>query len=240
MTTTVTMTGVGGAGNGATPQGKTTQQSSQASDLNKQSNQAFEDALSEGTVSEYVQESSLFSSGSFAAIGLAGEGSILGGLGAYGDWFVAGMRSAAGGAGLTALLSLSGDSVQDKDRQYTYVTYTRINPKTGQVYAGRTGGYGPPDDIVYRRSLGQMHLTAEGFRSPTIDQISTDRAAIRGREQQLIDFYGGAQSVGGTARNLINGVADFNPNRPYYMNAARKAFGDIPDNSPERYRLDWR
>lgn len=63
---------------------------------------------------------------------------------------------------------------------------------------------------------------------------------IRGREQQLIDFYGGARSAGGTARNLINGVADFNPNRPFYMNAARAEFGDLPDNSPDRLRLDWK
>ncbi len=112
--------------------------------------------------------------------------------------------------------------------------------KTGQVYAGRTGGYGTPEELVHRRSLGQPHLTAEGFRPPTVDQWSTVRAAIRGREQQLIDFYGGARSVGGTARNLINGVADFNPNRPFYMNAARAAFGDLPDNSPNRLRLDWK
>lgn len=52
----VSMTGVGGAGNGATPQGKMTQQSSQASDLNKHSNQAFEDALASGTVSDYFSD----------------------------------------------------------------------------------------------------------------------------------------------------------------------------------------
>jgi hypothetical protein len=31
----------------------------------------------------------------------------------------------------------------------------------------------------------------------------------------LIDYYGGARSVGGNARNMINGVSDFNPNRPF-------------------------
>ncbi|MGV6853124.1 MAG: hypothetical protein ACWA5R_13225 [bacterium] len=78
------------------------------------------------------------------------------------------------------------------------------------------------------------------YRSPTVDQWSTNRAATRGREQQLVDFYGGAKSVGGSARNMINGVADFNPNRPFYMNAARAAFGDLQDNIPQRLRLDWK
>jgi RHS repeat-associated protein len=164
-------------------------------------------------------------------------GGVAGGV-EVGEVLLGGLRAVAGGGIISAVLGISGDSVQDKDRQYLYATYTRINPKTGQVYAGRTGGYGTPEELVYRRSLGQKNLTSEGFLPPIVDRFSTERAAIRGREQQLIDFYGGARSVGGTARNLINGVADFNPNRPYYMNTARTVFGDMPDNSPERLRLE--
>ena len=167
----------------------------------------------------------------------AGEGAAVTGLG---EALAAGIRYGAGGAIIASTLTISGDTVKDEEDQYQYVTYTRLNPVTRQVYAGRTGGYGAPEEIIHRRSLGQPHLTAEGFLLPTVDRWSTDRAAIRGREQQLIDFYGGARSVGGSARNLINGVADYNPNRPFYMNAARKAFGDLPDNSPDRFRLDWK
>jgi RHS repeat-associated protein len=155
-----------------------------------------------------------------------------------GEWLAVGMRSLMGGGMLATVLSIPGDSAVDKDNQYLYVTYTRVNPKTGQVYAGRTGGYGTPEELVHRRSLGQPLLKAEGFRSPTVDQWSTNRAAIRGREQQLIDFYGGAKSVGGSARNMINGVADFNLNRPIYMGAARAEFGNLQDNSPQRRRWE--
>ena len=43
--------------------------------------------------------------------------------------------------------------------------------------------------------------------------------------------------VGGTARNKINGVSDWNPNRPYYNWASTAEFGVLPDNSPARMRL---
>jgi hypothetical protein len=93
---------------------------------------------------------------------------------------------------------------------------------------------------VNRRALGQTHLKREGFGSPIVDRWSNVRASIKGREQMLIDFYGGARSVGGTARNAINGVADYNPNRVWYMFTARSEFGELPDNSPARFRLDYR
>lgn len=141
------------------------------------------------------------------------------------------------GAGLVLPLAIAGDSQQS--RTYTYVTYTRVNPKTGQIYAGRTGGYGNPEALVARRAAGQPLLNAEGFAPPVVDRATTNYGAIRGREQQLIDSIGGAQSVGGSARNKINGVADFNPNRPFYMNAAQREFGNLPDNSPARFKLNF-
>ena len=132
-------------------------------------------------------------------------------------------------------LALSGDSSNPKS--YQYVTYTRYNSRTGQYYAGRTGGYQAPEVLVQTRALGQPHLNAEGFEKPVVDVYTTNRAAIRGREQQLIDYFGGAQSVNGAARNAINGVADFNPFRGYYMGESIREFGPLPDNSPSRIRL---
>jgi hypothetical protein len=49
--------------------------------------------------------------------------------------------------------------------------------------------------------------------------------AIRGREQNLIDYHGGAKSAGGTSGNPIRGVAEDNPLRGKYMHAARRIFG---------------
>jgi hypothetical protein len=57
-------------------------------------------------------------------------------------------------------------------------------------------------------------------------------AAIRGREQQLIDFNGGAQSMGGTSRNKINGISNLNLARSYYIQQSINLFGALPDNSP--------
>jgi hypothetical protein len=121
--------------------------------------------------------------------------------------------------------------------EYLYATYTRTNPITGLIYSGRTSGYGNPNDLVQARGMQQTLLNAEGFAKPVLDSFSTNYNAIRGREQQLIDFNGGARSVGGTTRNIINGVSDLNPLRPYYIYESTKSFGPLPDNSPSRFKL---
>ncbi len=51
--------------------------------------------------------------------------------------------------------------------------------------------------------------------------------AIRGREQQLIDAHGGAQSDGGTSANLIRGVGRRNPLAPIYDAASTAMFGPV-------------
>lgn len=50
-------------------------------------------------------------------------------------------------------------------------------------------------------------------------------AAIRGREQQMIDFYGGVGSPG--VGNSIRGVAYFNPLGRVYHEAASFSFGQV-------------
>lgn len=51
--------------------------------------------------------------------------------------------------------------------------------------------------------------------------------AIRGREQQLIDYHGGAQSTGGTSGNAINVVGKCNQKKKNYIEAAIKEFGEL-------------
>ena len=65
-----------------------------------------------------------------------------------------------------------------------------------------------------------------------VDKFSVDRSAIRGREQNLIDFNGGAQSEGGTSRNMIRAVSRKNPLRYIYYRAATSEFGKLPNNNP--------
>lgn len=56
--------------------------------------------------------------------------------------------------------------------------------------------------------------------------------AIRGREQQLIDFYGGAFSdsnrrADAVSANRIRGVSKLNINGPGYHGASNLKFGEI-------------
>jgi hypothetical protein len=64
----------------------------------------------------------------------------------------------------------------------------------------------------------------KGFGKADLDKSSSNPDAIRGREQQLIDANGGAQSTGGTSGNAINGVGPNNPNATKYEAAANKEF----------------
>jgi RHS repeat-associated protein len=136
------------------------------------------------------------------------------------------------GAGIQSLLS--NDSPEK-----VFVTYTRTNAETGQVYAGRTSGYADPQSLANARAAApdQSRLAGLGFGPAVVDNSSTNSDAIRGREQMLIDQNGGAQSVGGTSANRIQGIADLNPRGFVYQNAAIRTFGNLPDNSPARYRL---
>ena len=97
-------------------------------------------------------------------------------------------------------------------------------------------GYGDDSAIVATRDAGH-HMTAQGFGPAVVDKSIyatmpyADRygdlayQAIRGREQSLIDYFGGAQSMGGPSGNAIQGVADDTALRSAFMDATRRAFG---------------
>ena len=104
----------------------------------------------------------------------------------------------------------------------TFETYTKEHP-SGEVYSGRTSGKAGPEQNVANRDANH-HMNAKGFGKATLDKSSTNKNAIRGREQQLIDKNGGAKSTGGTSGNAINGISDKNPNKAKYIEAAKKEF----------------
>ncbi len=108
----------------------------------------------------------------------------------------------------------------------TYQTYTKTNEETGQVYCGRTSGCGTPRENVAARDANH-HKNDDGFGPAVLDQSSSNKDAIRGREQQLIDANGGAQSQGGTSGNAIQGIADTNAKRDSYLDAANAEFGPM-------------
>ena len=81
----------------------------------------------------------------------------------------------------------------------TYQTYTKTNSTTGEVYSGRTSGTRSPVENIRIRDM-KHHMNDKGFGPAVLDKSSTNAAAIRGREQQLIDMNGGAKSIGGGIR----------------------------------------
>ncbi|MBJ6362784.1 hypothetical protein ACFOQM_16195, partial [Paenibacillus sp. GCM10012307] len=114
--------------------------------------------------------------------------------------------------------------VSSGGRGNTYQTYTKKNSTTGQVYTGRTSGKGTPLENIAKRDANH-HMNQQGFGRATLDQTSSNKNAIRGREQQMIEKNGGARSQGGTSGNSINGISKNNNNRKIYINAANKEFG---------------
>nr|WP_242457157.1 hypothetical protein [Treponema zioleckii] len=124
-------------------------------------------------------------------------------------------------------------AVKAKQETKLYLTYTMTNDE-GVVYSGRASGYGTPSEVLAKRHKDH-HMAKQGFKNVQIDKFAygeQGRLAIRGREQQLIDKNGGAQSDTinghkGTSGNAIRGVSKFNPLGPAYHEASNKAFGNI-------------
>lgn len=117
------------------------------------------------------------------------------------------------------------NAVKDStSKEKTYQTYTKTNPTTGEVYSGRTSGYGSPAENVRNRDRNH-HMNDKGFGPAELDKSSNSYESIRGREQDLIDYYGGAKSTGGTSGNAINGISDKNPKKDLYISSSRDEFG---------------
>lgn len=108
----------------------------------------------------------------------------------------------------------------------TYQTYTKTNQTTGEVYSGRTSGYGTPLENIRKRDKNH-HMNDKGFGPAKLDKTSDSYDAIRGREQDLIEFNGGAKSTGGTSGNTINGIGPKNPKKDKYISASRNEFGEV-------------
>lgn len=139
-----------------------------------------------------------------------------------------GMICSSGGGvgpvgGLRGGLTPKGETATAYCPAKTYQTYTKTNPLTGDVYTGRTSGYGTPAANVARRDANH-HMNSKGYGPAVLDKSSANYGAIRGREQNMIDYYGGARSSGGTSGNSINGISPLNPRRTQYLNDASNAF----------------
>lgn len=161
--------------------------------------------------------------GSVAAGGSFEDGAVMGAMGyAFNQLAQLGLMHSRtlGAASATSLLDVNSRSTQEK----LYVTYSLKN-EDGQVYFGRTSGYGDPDSIVQAR-YKYHHMRLLGYGSPTPDRAAygdDGYAAIRGREQLLIESRGGVGSPG--VGNVINGISIANPRRSYYISTAVEYWG---------------
>lgn len=109
-----------------------------------------------------------------------------------------------------------------------FLTYLKHNSLTDEVYAGRTAGKVEeitPDTIlkVLKRRDGSHSKNKEGFDEAELDKFSTNADAIRGREQNLIDY----ERKRGKSANNINGISQRNKKRAIYLLAAVETFGEI-------------
>jgi hypothetical protein len=151
------------------------------------------------------------------------------------------------------------DTDQDaRERQgRIYVTYTKLNMKTRRYYSGRTSMVINMDKPLLPQARKAVdardtnhHIDENGepqgpaFQGAEIDRFDVGTAVnyenryrdiayfrIRGREQQLIDFYGGAQSetrkTGGPDRteNAVRAVARDHPLGRQFHEAATAQWG---------------
>lgn len=147
---------------------------------------------------------------------------------AYDPWG----KSTASGAGCTA--PTRGFTGEEQINTGALTNFVNLNAR---VYDTVLARFMAADPILANPFSGQQNiLNAQGFLPPRLDVAATGGipaySAIRGREQQLIDFYGGARSIGGTSRNMINGISGINPLGPVYIQSSISAFGALPNNSP--------
>lgn len=125
-------------------------------------------------------------------------------------------------AALSVAVALGYDATQR-----TFLTYYTIHPGTGEVYVGRTSGYGDPESILTRRWYNHQILRAQGFPYPTMDAVTRGIPGyfpIRGREQQLYDRF---KLSGGIMKNAIRPVSPWNPFGRVYHEASNVWFGNI-------------
>jgi len=102
-----------------------------------------------------------------------------------------------------------------------FQTYTKRHLIDDDVYAGRTSGRKSPSENVEARDLAGY--PSADYHRAKLDRSSLLYSAIRGREQQLIDYY---RSLG-ISDNVHNGIHRWNPLRSYYMRNAERIFGRL-------------
>lgn len=153
--------------------------------------------------------------------------------------------------------STQADKDEDKKKLgRVYATYTKLNTKTGLYYVGRTSMVIDLTKSLRLQAQGAVDVRdanhhvdessdpkGPAFLPAVLDQFDVGAAInyenrytdlaylrIRGREQQLIDSHGGAQSDSGKpyrTENAVRAVAKDNPRGRLFHEAATATWGQL-------------
>ena len=110
-----------------------------------------------------------------------------------------------------------------------YITYIKRNLNTGEVYVGMASALVEDESaesiqkVLNRRENAPHHKNKEGFERGDVDKVSTNKDAIRGREQLLYEKFKKDGII--TAQNQP--VSNRNPKKSLYIQAAIETFGEI-------------
>lgn len=153
---------------------------------------------------------------------------------------VDGIAPVGDAVGAAILVGVTVDHFRRKLNSKVYVTYTKTNFRTGQVYVGRTSGDGNklPQQVVRERDYGHKYWDNLGFGPAQVDRFLyggvsslpigmaegitiSAYSAIRGREQNVYDYY----NTKGLVANRILPISPYNPFRSVYLKASAFVFG---------------
>jgi hypothetical protein len=134
-------------------------------------------------------------------------------------------------AGAVAAIAIGIDALLT-----THITYIAHNKTLDVYYCGRTSGKGTPNEVMNKRLLNHHQVDFDyDTRVDKALQGEIGRLCIRGREQQLIDYYGGAirdpevrnmHPIPNKCVNIIRGVSKINIFGYFYHWCSSTAFGE--------------
>jgi hypothetical protein len=123
---------------------------------------------------------------------------------------------------------MTGDTKQEYPQGFSYIVYIKRHP-SGMIYVGRSEGKGTPEQVLKARDSGH-HMNQKGYCPAEIHSRLTNakpnslyHSALRGREQQVLDFFGGVENTGNSRRAVwINNPAGFT-----YWSLSNTFFGTL-------------
>jgi RHS repeat-associated protein len=173
--------------------------------------------------------------------GAMAGGAVAIGLGTGGGVGLSMAAQAAAPIALGVMAIYSYEKLARNASKKVYATYIKTHPN-GSVYVGRTSGTGTAEEAVRNRDRAHIRLKSLGYSPARLDRfaiglddhsglmdarISSGISAysiIRGREQQMYDYY---RLSGVNIGNRVRPVGQLNPLGPMYHYLSSAYFGQV-------------